>query len=326
METTTTTMLTATVYVGPAGIDYGTFSGVDEAAILDAYAREQGYHSLDHLADVLEQTVEQCRADIRLEYVEPTATQTTTQFDQFHDLAARLADGCVPTTLRFIADMLELDDLPPEAAAVRDGHLPTPAFWGWLNDRRRFGTEPVDYVEVFDRREFEALEDAVAAFARAAGCFGGYAPAAFGDSYDKSRDLPGPDAVLCAARNANVDAQLRHERELEGWAGPDYNQPASLELTDTRPSHEGSANALVRVLWGTGCSLVVLELEYDDEGWAGTWSVGIGVSSNAWAKRPRVNRGCDWATRSPLSSLAKRLAARDLDLTKKGGEEGSSKE
>jgi len=45
---------TATIYAGPAGIDMGTFSADCEAAILDAYAREQGYASFEALADALD--------------------------------------------------------------------------------------------------------------------------------------------------------------------------------------------------------------------------------------------------------------------------------
>lgn len=237
---------------------------------------------------------------------------TATHFDNFHDLAARLADGCVSTTLRFIGDMLELDNLPPEAAAVRDGLPITPAFWTWLDDCRRFGTEPAELVEIFDRREFEALADAVAAFSRAAGCFGGYAPEAFGELFSLPLEQSGPDAVLELAGRANKAAQLRREAELGDWDGPDYNSPAELEITDTRSD---GGHGLVRVLWGTGTTLATLELEFDDEGNAGTWSVALGVSTNKWAKRPAVNSGHDWSARSPLRSLATRLAARDADLT-----------
>jgi hypothetical protein len=120
--------------------------------------------------------------------------------------------------------------------------------------------------------------------------------------------------VIALAHKANVEAKLRHEQEQDPSSLPDYNQPAQLEVTDTRGLCDGVGLALVRVLWGTGTTLVTLELEYDAEGWAGTWSVGIGVSSNKWAKRPSVNRGVDWRTRSPLQSLATRLATRDRDL------------
>ena len=67
------TMLTATICAGPAGIDMGTFTGSDEAGILDAYAREQGYADFDALADALDLERQKARDELRVEYLDDDA-------------------------------------------------------------------------------------------------------------------------------------------------------------------------------------------------------------------------------------------------------------
>lgn len=87
---------TATIYAGPAGIDMGTFTARDEAGILDAYAREQGYADFDALADALDLDRQEARDELRLEYLDEHAAFAARDQAASRKLAAEYKAGRPP--------------------------------------------------------------------------------------------------------------------------------------------------------------------------------------------------------------------------------------
>lgn len=165
-------------------------------------------------------------------------------------------------------------------------------------------------IQIFDTRFFSNVHDAGLAFARAAGCNGGYAPKHFGIRVERDVDTEtSTDTIATLTHAANLDAQLEHEAEQaennpNGY--PCFNGPAEINLIDER----GEAEPMFYALWGCGRTLVLLEQDQD----SGEWSVSIGLDHDKWDGTAVTRTAAGGTRASIVLSMARRIAARDADL------------
>ncbi len=168
-------------------------------------------------------------------------------------------------------------------------------------------------IQILDTRFFANAHDAALAFARAAGCNGGYAPKHFGLRVEQvGGSTPiSADGIVALTLAANDDAQAEHEAEQaennpNGY--PCFNSPAEIDIIDERTDLTDPA---FYVLWGTGRTIVLLE---QDQEQGGEWSVSVGLDNDKW-DGTSVTRTAGGGTRSSVVlSMARRIAARDADL------------
>jgi hypothetical protein len=207
--------------------------------------------------------------------------------------AIAFEDGCLSVGRDLIAEH-QASGRTPEPAAI-DG---------------------LDFFVELDQRAFSRLDDAIAAFSRAASCFGGYAPRIFGEIAETAPQDTSPefeaDHVASLAKAANNGAWAEHE--FEG----SYNPPAMLEVKDTRGT-AGVEGVFVRVLWGTGRSVVTLEQVTDENGELSDWWVSVGYQERAGRDLDVVTTAHALRRSSVVLSMAERVKARDKDLHDAGG-------
>jgi hypothetical protein len=217
------------------------------------------------------------------------------------------------------------DLLPPYALDCLDGRPPTADYWKWLiAEYHASGREPEpahvtpdDIVVELDQRVCDDLHEAIAAFSRAASCFGGYAPRLLGElakTEPMSTADDEADYVLALVKAANEGAWVLHKE-----TGGGVNPPGQLEVHDTRETG-GPEGHFVRIVWGTGRSIVTLEQFLDDCWGISDWWVSVGYQELGGQGLAVVSRGGALTRRSLVLSLAERVHARDLDLVKTGGE------